>query len=86
MMNINKMFEYLQQNLISHTVKIEDNKIKAKKKHNWGRFLNFTLTYLKNNEVSLSLSVPSKTRRYNSNTDLFRDLGAFASVEYKGEK
>lgn len=83
MMSQFEMFDYLKKNSTSHEYKIKKNKIVAKRLITWcgDSFLGFTLNYLKNGEVSLSLNVPSATRRFDNDRNLICDLGAISDVK-----
>ena len=80
-----EMFDYLKENLTSHTVQMKNNTIVAKRKFRIGdSFSSFILTYLKNsNQVSVrSTSYKGITIRYSNDNDMFCQLGSMANIKY----
>lgn len=76
-----QMYEYLLKKLPSHNVEMVGNKIIAKKLIMSRSFSNFSINYLKNGQVSLSIMVKSaKTIRYSDDEILFRNMGSFSLI------
>jgi len=79
MRNQIQMLGFLNQIVSSHSIASKGNKITAKKLINHRSFTNFTLTYLKTNEVSIK--VGSYTKRLACEDSLVQLLGEFTAID-----
>lgn len=80
MLTQNEMFGFLKENLSSHSVEIQENKIIAKRLINSRSFASFKLTFKKNGTVSL-LTTGGRTLNYSDVNDLFCVMGSFSSLK-----
>jgi hypothetical protein len=72
-----EMFIFLKENLPSHNVEIEGNKIVGKRLINSRSFASFKITFLKNGMYSVK-ATRGRTIRYDNVLDLFNLMGHFS--------
>jgi len=78
-----EMYRYLKENVPSHKIKMEGNKILGKRLIKSRSFSSFKITFLKNeDEVSIT-TYHGRTLRYKDEQDLFCLMGSFTQIGMK---
>lgn len=83
MKNQQELFQYLKDNINSHTLEIKGNMITGKRLYKTRSFSNFKITFLKNsNEVSIkNTSHKSYTMRFTDEGYLLCHMGCMVSFK-----
>lgn len=75
-----EMVNYLHNNISSHKIEVEENKILGERIIKSSSFSNFKITFLKNkDEVSIT-TYKGRTLRFGNKEDLFCLMGAFSHI------